>query len=135
MARVIQEIQENQVLSVYSGIDGRCCCGCSGKHTYNPLWKEIAQEDHGGRLDDEEFSSRSIKIILNKIKKASNVDDEGDYIATVTDTGRLLVAYLVPSPEDLEAKRAWRKKCKEEQAAKELAKKAEALEALKGAGI
>jgi len=135
MARVIQEIQENQVLSVYSGIDGKCCCGCSGKHTYNPLWKKIAQEDHGGILDDEEFSSRSIKIILNKIKKSPNAREEDDYIFATTDTGRLLVAYLVPSPEDLEAKRASRKQYRDEQNAKKALSKFEAREALKGAGI
>jgi hypothetical protein len=67
------QINAEQVKSVYSGKDGKCCCGCSGKHS----------ED-----------KTTIKRTVNKINKHVNDWDVGtDYIAVVVGT-RLHIAYF-----------------------------------------
>lgn len=146
----LYEVEAKDVIQVYSGVDGRCMCGCSGKHTYNPMYRDIASEEHGYEIDEDQCSLRTIKLILGKVKRASNVEQDGNifYFATsggeryVRNTrgfrrtpGRTYVVYLKPSDEELEANRRRRLLYKAEQAAKELAKKDEAQEALKGAGI
>lgn len=60
------------VKSVYSGVNGKCCCGCSGKHS-----------------DTE----RSMKIIWNKIMKNPDHKFDGNHVFAVNGN-RLLVAYF-----------------------------------------
>jgi len=64
----------NQVKSVYSGINGRCCCGCSGKHT------------------DSTDNPRTVKMIFNKIQNAENREDGSGHIAAYIGK-RIYVAY------------------------------------------
>lgn len=61
------------VKSVYSGVNGKCCCGCSGKHSE---------------------SDRSKKIIFNKIMKNPEHKFEGDDHVYAVNGNRLLVAYF-----------------------------------------
>lgn len=61
------------VTKVYSGINGRCCCGCAGKHTTRGE------------------SQRSVKLIFNKIMKAGATEGLGHIYAEVGK--RLYVAY------------------------------------------
>jgi len=66
----------NQVTKVYSGINGRCCCGCAGKHT------------------TREESPRSVKLIFNKILKAgAQQDSPSDNHIYAVAGKRLYVAY------------------------------------------
>lgn len=135
----IQDVNVTDVLRVYSGVDGKCMCGCSGKYTTNPLYQAIASELRGYRIDNDECSLRTVKRILNKVKKASNVKREDDYFY-FTDyersrNGRIYVVYLVPSDEELLKKRLERVEFQTKQAIVAANKKYEALEALKGAGI
>jgi len=128
----VASLTEKDIMSVYSGVNGKCCCGCSGKHTTNPLYQAIASENRGYSVDPEECNSKTVKAILNKIKK--NVDlmkvgdyQPGDFISVVIGKrdpdsyrsakgrqkwldhpGRLYVAYLLPTEEALAADRVRR---------------------------
>lgn len=57
-------INVENVMSVYSGKDGRCCCGCSGKHTYASATREKAGKNRG-----YEISDRTVKMIVRKMNQ------------------------------------------------------------------
>jgi len=57
------------VSSVYSGIDGRCCCGCSGKYTYAKQHQAWSSKDRGYEVTDDEVSDRVVKMMVNKMNK------------------------------------------------------------------
>jgi len=63
------KIKIDDVMSVYSGINGQCCCGCAGKHTYASKYQKIASKDRGYEVGDEEVSDRTVKLIVNKMNK------------------------------------------------------------------
>ena len=69
-------IDINTVKSVYSGKDGKCCCGCAGTH-----WKNT---------DD---NMRNVMRIIKKIENATELDNGGSYIATV-EGSRLYIVYF-----------------------------------------
>lgn len=87
-----------RVSSVYSGINGRCCCGCSGKHTYASAHQEWASKNRGYEVTDDEVSDRSVKIIVNKINKRIAEGDfeyyEDTFVSVVVGQ-RLYIAYFV----------------------------------------
>ena len=57
------------VVSVYSGKAGKCCCGCSGKHRAS-AHRQVAAKSRGYAVDDDEVSDRSVKLIYRKVKAA-----------------------------------------------------------------
>ena len=86
----------DNVASVYSGKAGRCCCGCSGKHTYASALRAEASKSRGYEVRDEEINDRTVRMIFNKVMKAYYKDvtkiSETCY-SYETDT-RLYVVYL-----------------------------------------
>lgn len=60
----------DQVASVYSGINGRCCCGCAGKHTFSSRHRQWSEKNRGYSVDDGEVNDRTVKMIYNKVVKA-----------------------------------------------------------------
>lgn len=80
------------IVSVYSGKAGKCCCGCAGKHTYASKHVEHASDRRGYEVRDEEVSDRQVTRVFNKIK-ALGANNEGGYVWAEND-GRLYVAYL-----------------------------------------
>lgn len=92
----------DQVRSVYSGIYGKCCCGCAGKHSYRSDLREEASKNRGYPVQDDEVSDLAVKRIYNKIRRAyeanEKIDFDSEYIAWVdfsrSETGRLYIAYL-----------------------------------------
>jgi hypothetical protein len=64
------------VKSVYSGKDGKCCCGCAGKHS-----------------EDQKQKTRIINIINKAAPEAVERDDNGVYAATVIGN-RVYIAYF-----------------------------------------
>jgi len=81
------------ITSVYSGINGRCCCGCSGKHRYASKYRESASNRRGYVVSDEEVSDRSVKIISNKVLNHPDMVFNEDHAWTVIGN-RLLIAYF-----------------------------------------
>jgi hypothetical protein len=152
----LQDLTVDDVIQVYSGQDGKCCCGCSGKHTYNPNLLDLANESHGGLLTESDCNIRTVKMILNKLKKAEldgekiEDEDEGDFFSFHTPgretaryrygrsfgnnggvrryPGRLYIVYLKPSEQEILEARLRRLEAKRDQ-------KQANEDALKGAGI
>ena len=81
------------ILSVYSGKLGKCMCGCSGKHTYNPQFREEGTKRRGYVVTDEDCNAATVKRIANKVLNSANCVDEGDYAYVDTDT-RSYVVYF-----------------------------------------
>lgn len=145
----IKDVKVEDVLSVYSGKANSCCCGCSGKHTYNPDYKDAGTINRGYEVDDDECSLRTVKLILNKCKK-NGAKYEGDYFFFETKgidrpyyragrigakrpvAGRLYMVYLKPSDEELAKKKKDQEK-RQAKFAKE--EKERELGKLQGAGI
>jgi hypothetical protein len=96
--QITSQIDVAQISSVYSGINGRCCCGCSGKHTYAKAYQAEQSKRRGYEVEDDEVNDRTVKLICNKIMNAapwerqdSNVYRE--YYAAVIGQ-RLYIAYV-----------------------------------------
>ena len=86
-------IIEREVMSVYSGRDGRCCCGCAGKHSYASQFQIAAGKHRGYKVDDDEMNDRMVtriaKLIENNLDKAK----WGDNNVSLVVENRLYVAY------------------------------------------
>ena len=96
-----EAIKFTDVMSVYSGKAGHCCCGCSGKHTYRSETREQAGKNRGYAIGDDEVNDSSVKRILSTMNQliASNKPCEIDMPAdwghiAITFGSRLYVAYL-----------------------------------------
>jgi hypothetical protein len=59
------------VTRVYNGKIG-CMCGCNGKYSTNPAYREHVGKERGYAVSDEEVSERSVKIIAKKIMMNPN---------------------------------------------------------------
>ena len=67
----------DQFQQVYSGKDGRCCCGCSGKH-YTAA--------------DKGWAAMGAKVMRLLNDPANGAEDNGDHVSVVLD-GRLYIGY------------------------------------------
>ena len=96
----IHALNGRAVGQVYSGVAGKCCCGCAGRHSYSKLYREAGGLRRGYAVDEDEVSDRSVSIVLGKISRAmaagpsQNVSLEKTYAAYETET-RQYVAYYV----------------------------------------
>ena len=87
------------VASVYSGIDGRCCCGCSGKHTYASKHRVWGSKNRGYKVEDDQVNDRTVKMIVNKIEKAiaagvKPYKHNPEELVSITVGSRLYIAYM-----------------------------------------
>ena len=91
-----KQLDWQDVVSVYSGKDGYCCCGCSGEHTYSSLHRALGQTRRGYEISDTEVSDREVKRIVDIFNREASDSDASDpeYIS-VTVGKRLYIAYLV----------------------------------------
>jgi hypothetical protein len=67
------------ITRVYNGKIG-CMCGCLGKYSTNPAYKEYVGKERGYPVDDEDCNIRSVKIIAKKVLSNPNAVREGDYV-------------------------------------------------------
>ena len=74
------------VTRVYNGKIG-CMCGCNGKYSTNPAYKEHVGKERGYEVSDDECSERSVKIIAKKILSNPNAQWE-DNMVYVEDRAR-----------------------------------------------
>lgn len=90
------------VRSVYSGVVGKCMCGCCGKHSYAEAHRAEASKDRGWQVSDEQVSDRSVRTIANKVRSlieqgtAPLVADDGSWLGVDTAT-RSYVLYFTNS--------------------------------------
>jgi len=80
------------ITSVYSGINGKCCCGCAGKHRYASAHRELSSKNRGYEVTDKDVSDRSVKIISNKVLNNKDSEHNGDHSSLVSGN-RLLIVY------------------------------------------
>src|ERR1041385_7510368 len=86
-------INVNDVMSVYSGLDGACCCGCAGKHTYASQYQAVASKHRGYTVDNDEVSDRTVKMIVRKMNQyPGKMEHDLGHVAVVVNT-RLYIAY------------------------------------------
>ena len=99
------QIKIDDVMSVYSGENGHCCCGCAGKHTYASQYQKIASKDRGYEVGDEEVSDRTVKLIVNKMNKYLTIPgNKPEYtnrktmkdFSSIVIGERLYISYFVP---------------------------------------
>lgn len=91
MPVTIATLTLKDIKRVYSGIDGKCCCGCSGKY-----WEADAVRcvgvDHGSEIYVPD--TRMITKVFNLLKAAPGECQQGsNHIARVVG-GRLYIAYF-----------------------------------------
>jgi hypothetical protein len=65
------------ITRVYNGKSG-CLCGCGGKYTTNPRFKELVSKERGYPVSDDECNERSVKIIAKKVLTNPNVVYDGN---------------------------------------------------------
>ena len=91
------KINIDDIISVYSGKVNKCCCGCSGKHTYKKSTQDIASKDRGYTVRDEECNDKTVKLIINKMNKDPNTFLELYSHFSLETKRRLYIAYLNPN--------------------------------------
>jgi hypothetical protein len=69
----------SNVTRVYNGKIG-CMCGCNGKYSTNPAYREHVGTERGYPVSDDEVSERSVKIIAKKVLTNPNAVWEGNCV-------------------------------------------------------
>jgi len=102
------KLEISQIASVYSGKDGKCCCGCSGKHYYAKAHQAASSKNRGYEVTDDEVSDRMVKKVVTKIndvmampadiQRAYQLDVDSSYVSIVDGT-RLYIAYYLEEPD------------------------------------
>ncbi len=90
----IDGLRPDDVVSVYSGKKDHCCCGCSGKHTYNSM--HLVEAAEHGYVAGERANVRAVKRIIDIIKAASpdSMRISLDSYVSCTVGNRFYVAYF-----------------------------------------
>jgi hypothetical protein len=88
----MMNISLDKIKSVYSGKLHACCCGCSGKHTYNSRFITESSKSRGYLVEDTEVNDRTVKMIVNKLSKSPDTT-EHDYGFVLETPTRLYIAY------------------------------------------
>lgn len=86
-----------QVLSVYSGKDGKCCCGCAGKHSYNSLHMARASQLRGYDVAPNEVNDLMVSRVVNLFRKNADKVGVAETYAELTLGDRLYLVYMLPS--------------------------------------
>ena len=69
----------SQITRVYNGKIG-CMCGCLGKYSVNPAYREYVSKWRGYPVSDEDVSERSVKIIAKKVLTDPRAVKENNYV-------------------------------------------------------
>lgn len=87
------EINLDDVLSVYSGRDNACCCGCAGAHRYASAHQAEGAASRGYPLEAADVNDREVARVVRLINEnRAAARDTGDH-AYVTIGARLYIAY------------------------------------------
>lgn len=86
------------VVSVYSGKPGKCCCGCAGNHRYAlaHVVSGVAAKSRGYAVDADEVNDRQVRKVLRVVQEnigRDDVDAMEDGFASVVVGGRLYIVY------------------------------------------
>jgi hypothetical protein len=96
MAKVldISKLETSDILSVYSGRAGKCCCGCSGNHRYNSAYIAEGSKKRGYAVDAEDVNDKQVRRVLRILQANSAKAEQYDRHISVTLGDRLYIAYL-----------------------------------------
>ena len=86
-----------KVTNVYSGIDGRCCCGCAGKHYYSSA---VAEKATKARKYEVAVSDRMVRKVYNILAANSALVEKISNDCESVVIGRRL--YIVYASSDLQ---------------------------------
>lgn len=87
-------IEREQVASVYSGRDGKCCCGCAGRHSYAAAHREWASANRGYPVSDDDINESAVTRIVNIINANRATARRASNHAYVVLGARLYIAYF-----------------------------------------
>jgi arginase family enzyme len=92
------ELNINDVISVYCGKAGECCCGCCGTHTYKNSTRKEASKQCGHEVTDDEINDKIVQRVINKINKEIKNNNKDliikDDFVSVDKGTRRYIAYL-----------------------------------------
>ena len=83
----IETLTIDDVMSVYSGKEGKCCCGCSGIHRYNSKYASAG-------ISGTEINDRQVSKVLNIIKNNVNSVVFYNGIVSLVINKHLYILYL-----------------------------------------
>lgn len=92
--KAIKDITFDDIKSVYSGRNGKCCCGCAGKHYYSTGSRHLAPTYYG---DDLPVSNRMVTRVLNLMREVGAEPKRGlgkEYYFERVDGNRLYLLYV-----------------------------------------
>lgn len=95
--KTLRNLTWQEVSSVYSGINGRCCCGCSGQHRSSSF---RTKKENYHVINDKQVR-RVLKILQSADPK--NVECGTSYFSTVIPGNafdRLYIVYPLASNSD-----------------------------------
>jgi len=99
LTQKIKALTPDHILSVYSGKDGKCCCGCSGKYSYHPKHQAEQSKRNGYEVT---ANLNMVKRVLELLKtqEADAVDELSEDQLTFVIGGRLYMVMLAEQPEE-----------------------------------
>ena len=86
------KIDRSAVKSVYSGINGKCCCGCSCKHTYASVHVIEAGWSRGYPVQADEVNDKTVNLICNTVEKLP-IEQTNDVCISAVCGKRLYIVY------------------------------------------
>jgi hypothetical protein len=93
-SKMANQIDITKITSAYSGINGKCCCGCAGKHYYTPLGlSQMSETDYRRNVPPNE---RQVRRIVKKLEELGYTDEGFAFTAvdySGSQNGRLYLAY------------------------------------------
>lgn len=72
-------LNTSKITRVYNGKIG-CMCGCNGKYSTNPDFREYVGKERGYPVSDDEVNLRSVKIITKKVLSNPNAQWEDNCV-------------------------------------------------------
>ena len=73
----LQPLKVNDVVSVYEGEAGTCCCGCAGEYYYSPAFAKLIAEyvsEHLIRQKPEQFNQEKVSAITELVN--NHIEEE-----------------------------------------------------------
>lgn len=95
----IQDVKTEQVMSVYAGRAGKCCCGCAGKHSYNSAHVEVASKYRGYEVTPDDVDDRMVLRVLRlvqSVQAAGPLLDDGPDIYSAEIGKTLYIVRMLP---------------------------------------
>ena len=64
----------DNILSVYHGRVGACCCGCAGRHAYTKQHQALAGRERGYAVTDDEVSERVVSNVAKRVLESAEIE-------------------------------------------------------------